>query len=153
MKLDAKKVILAVRSQAKGEAAKQDIETSTSRKGVVEVWDLDLASYASVKANATRLSQLERVDVIMENAGIVTYNFRLFEDNEASITTNVVSPLLHGILMLPKLRETARKFKTTPKLVFTSSFVHSMTKFPEQKEEHIFETLADESKADMSNNR
>ena len=153
VKLDAKKVILAVRSQAKGEAAQKDIETSTNRKGVLEVWDLDLASYASVKANAARLSRLERVDVLMENAGVVTSKFRMAEENESSITTNVVSPLLHGILMLPKLRETARNFKTTPKLVFTSSFVHAMTKFPEQKEEHIFEALADESKADMSNNR
>ena len=153
MKLDAKKVILAVRSQAKGKAAKKDIEASTNRKGVVEVWDFDLASYASVKANAARLSKLERVDVVMENAGVVTFKFRLFEENESSITTNVVSSLLHGILMLPKLRETAKKFNTTPKLVFTSSFVHGMTKFSLQKEEHIFEALADENKADMSNDR
>ena len=153
VKLDAKKVILAVRSRAKGEVAKKNIEDSTHREGVVEIWDLDLTSYASVKANAERLSKLERVDVLLENAGMVTFQFRLAEDNESSITTNVVSPLLHGILMLPKLRETAKKFQTTPKLVFTSSFVHAMTKFPEQKEEHLFEALADESKADMSNNR
>ena len=117
------------------------------------MWDLDLASYASVKANAARLSQLERLDVVLENAGIVTFTFRLFEDNESSITTNVVSPLLHGILLLPKLRETAKRFGTMPKLVFTSSFVHGMTKFPEQKEKHIFEALADEKKADMSSKR
>ena len=149
VKLDAAKVILAVRSQAKGEAAKANIEKSTNRQGVVEVWDLDLASYASVKANAERLSKLERLDVVMENAGMVTFTFRMYEDDESSITTNVVSPLLHGILLLPKLRETAEKFGTTPKLVFTSSFVHGMTKFPEQKEKHIFEGLADEKKADM----
>lgn len=153
VQLDAKKVILAVRSQAKGEAAKKDIEASTNRKGVVEVWDLDLSSYASVKANAAKLSELERLDVVLENAGIVTFKWQMFEENESSITTNVVSPLLHAILLLPKLRETAKKFKTTPKLVFTTSFVHAMTKFPQQKEEHIFEALADERKADMSNDR
>lgn len=150
VKLDAKKVILAVRSQAKGEAAKKDIEASTERTGVVEVWDLDLASYASVKANAAKLNGLERLDVLVENAGILTYQFKLFEKNESNITTNVVSPLLHCLLLLPKLRQTAQKFNTTAKVVFTSSFVHAMTKFPEQNEEHIFEALADEKKADMS---
>ena len=146
VKLDAKAVILAVRSLAKGEAAKEDIEASTNRKGVVEVWELDLASYASVKANAARLSKLERIDILIENAAIVTFNFKRTEENESTITTNVVSPLLHGLLILPKLRETAEKFKSTPKLVFTSSFTHAMTKFPVQKEEHMFETLADDSK-------
>ena len=153
VKLDAKKVILAVRSLDKGEAAKKDIEASCNRTGVVEVMHFDAASYASVKENAAKLSQLERIDVLVENAGIVTYKFKLFEDNESTITTNVVSPLLHGLLMLPKLRETAQKFKTTPNLVFTSSFVHAMTKFPEQKERHIFEALADEKKTDMTNER
>lgn len=152
VKLDAEKVILAVRSQAKGEAAKADIETSTGRKGVVEVWDLDLSSYASVKANAAKLSKLERLDVVVENAGIATNTFRLFEDNESTITTNTVSPLLHGILLLPKLREMAEKFGTTPKLVFTSSFVHGMAKLPE-KEPNIFNALAVEKNADMGNNR
>lgn len=153
VKLDAQKVILAVRSQAKGEAAKADIESTTGRKGVVEVWDLDLANYASVKANAAKLSKLERLDVVIENAAIVTFKFRKYEDNESTITTNVVSPLLHAILILPKLRETAKKFNTNPKLVFTSSFVHGWSKLPEQKEKNIFDALADEKKADMSTMR
>jgi retinol dehydrogenase-12 len=42
-RLNAKRVILAVRSASKGEAAKQDIEAST-KKNNVEVWELDLSS-------------------------------------------------------------------------------------------------------------
>jgi retinol dehydrogenase-12 len=110
---------------------------------VVEEWELDLASYASVKANAAKLYGLERLDVLVENARILTYQFKLFGENESIITTNVVSLLLHALLMLPKLRENAKGLKTTPKLVFTSSFVHAMAKFSEQKESHIFEALAD----------
>ncbi|CAD6592413.1 MAG: hypothetical protein ASARMPREDX12_006073 [Alectoria sarmentosa] len=49
VRLDAAKVILAVRNLEKGEAAKQSIEESTGRTGVVEVWQLDLAHYESVK--------------------------------------------------------------------------------------------------------
>ena len=150
VRLDAAKVILAVRSLDKGEAAKKSIEESEHRQGVVEVWHLDLSSYDSVKENAARLTELERIDVLIENAGIVTKKFTKTEDNESSITTNVVSPLLHALLLLPKLRETAAQRETRPKLVFTTSFVHAMTQFAERKEENLFEALADQKKADMS---
>ena len=120
VRLDAAKVILAVRNLEKGEAAKQSIEASTGRTGVVQVWQLDLASYESVKDFAKRAQGLERLDVLVENAGIVTFNFSMMEDNESSITTNVVSPILHSLLLLPKLRETGAKYNTLPRYVNVS---------------------------------
>ncbi|KAF6222299.1 hypothetical protein HO133_001385 [Letharia lupina] len=149
VRLDAAKVILAVRNLEKGEAAKRSIEEATGRTGVVQVWQLDLAHYESVKHFAKRAQGLERLDILVENAGIVTFNFSIMEDNESSITTNVVSPILHSLLLLPKLRETGAKFNTLPRLVFVTSFVHWMTQFPEREEEKIFEALADEKKARM----
>lgn len=149
VRLDAAKVILAVRNLEKGEAAKKSIEESTGRTGVVEVWQLDLASYESVKDCAKRAQALERLDILVENAGIVTFNFTMTEDNESSITTNVINPILHSLLLLPKLRETGAKFNILPRLVFVTSFVHWMTQFPEREEENIFEALADEKKARM----
>lgn len=74
VRLNAKKVIIACRSTEKGEAAKRDIEESTKRSGVVEVWQLDLQSYDSVKAFAKRAESLERLDAIVENAGICMCN-------------------------------------------------------------------------------
>lgn len=74
----------------------------------------------------------------------------MMEENEATITTNVVSPLLHAILLLPKLRETSVKYNSTSKIVFTTSFTHWMTKFEEQKEKRIFDALADKEKANMA---
>ena len=44
----------------------------------------------------------------------------MMEDNESSITTNVISPMLHSLLLLPKLRETGAKFNTLPRYVNTS---------------------------------
>ncbi|KAL6721765.1 hypothetical protein ACLMJK_000870 [Lecanora helva] len=149
--LDAKKVILAVRNLEKGEAAKESILKSEKKTAdTVEVWKLDLSSYQSSKDFAKRAAGLERLDILVENAGIVTEEWRIMEDNESTITTNVVSPLLHAILLLPKLRETAVKFKTIPRVVFVTSFVHWLTKFQEQKEERIFEALADKNKANMA---
>ena len=117
VRLDAAKVILAVRSLDRGEAAKQSIEGSTGRTGVVEVWPLDLAHYESVKDFAKRAQGLERLDILVENAGKVTFDWSMTEDNESTITTNVVSPILHSLLLLPKLRATGSKFNILPKYV------------------------------------
>ena len=82
VRLGASKVILGVRSVAKGEDAKKYIEDKTGRKGVVEVWPLDLASYESVKAFVRRAEGLERLDVVLENAGVLANTFRRAEGNE-----------------------------------------------------------------------
>ena len=115
VRLDAAKVILAVRTVEKGEAAKRSIEQSTGRAGVVEVWQLDLAHYESVRFFAKRAMGLERLDVVVENAGILTGKFQVMEGDEASVTTNVVSTVLHALLLLPKLRETGARFNVLPR--------------------------------------
>lgn len=69
VRLGAEKVILAVRSIEKGEDAKKNIEQSEKSSGVVEVWQLDLSSYESVKQFAKRADGLKRIDAVVENAG------------------------------------------------------------------------------------
>ena len=150
VRLDAARVILAVRTLSKGEAAKASIEASEKRLNVVEVWELDLAKYASVKAFAARAQTLERLDVVIENAGIYTFEYTQAEENEATITVNVVSTFLLVLLLIPKLRETAVKFDKIPVLTFTGSFVHFDTRFPERKEANVFEGLAKEQGARMN---
>lgn len=151
VRLSASKVILAVRTPSKGETAKAFILTSEkATSDVIEVWKLDLSSYQSCKDFAKRAEGLERVDVLVENAGIVTEEWKVTEGNESTITTNVVSPVLHALLMLPKMRETAVRFGTVPRLVFVTSFVHWMTRFEERREERIFDALADKEKANMA---
>ena len=148
-RLGAAKVILAVRTVSKGEAAKESIESSTERKGVVEVWQLDLGSYESVKDFARRAEKLDRIDALVENAGIATDKFAMLEDNESSITTNVVSTFLLGLLLLPKLRESGQKFNITPHLVIVCSEVHAWAKFTERTSANIFDTLSNEKTANM----
>ncbi|MCJ1251635.1 hypothetical protein MMC30_008870 [Trapelia coarctata] len=149
-RLNATKVILAVRNLSAGEKAKQSIEASTNRPGVCEVWKLDLASYDSVKAFATRASQLSRLDILLENAAIATPTFSLSEGHERSITVNVISTILLGLLLLPKLKATAKEFpSTTPHLTIVTSEVHAWTRFPEWKADSIFTTLDDEKSANM----
>ena len=149
VRLNAAKVILAVRNLEKGETAKQSIEESEGRKDVVEVWELDLASYESVKRFARRAEGLERLDVLLENAGIYTENFSRAEGSESNVTVNVISTFLLAVLLLPKLRETAVTFYVVPRLVIVSSFVHYLTQFREGKAENILEELDNEAKANM----
>jgi NAD(P)-dependent dehydrogenase (short-subunit alcohol dehydrogenase family) len=72
-RLNCAKLILAVRTKSKGEEAKESILASTKRTSdCIEVWDLDLSSTASVKAFAARAQKLDRLDVLVENAGLLS---------------------------------------------------------------------------------
>ena len=148
-RIGAAKVILAVRTISKGEAAKESIESSTNRKGVVEVWQLDLSSYESVKDFAKKVQKLDRLDTLVENAGIATGQYAMLEDNESTITTNVVSTFLLALLLLPKLRESGQKFNITPHLVIVCSEVHAWSPFTERNSPNIFDTLNNKETADM----
>jgi NAD(P)-dependent dehydrogenase (short-subunit alcohol dehydrogenase family) len=116
------------------------------------VWDLDLSSYVSVLAFSERVkSELPKLDVLIANAGIGTRKWRKTEDNEETITTNVVYTSLLAFLIHPKLRETASKYNTETHLTVTASQLYEVAKFKESEAPNgqIFATLADESKSDM----
>jgi retinol dehydrogenase-12 len=150
VRLDASKVILAVRNLSKGQSAASSIAASEKKSGVVEVWELDLASYDSVKAFAKKAQTLERLDVVVENAGMYAFDFTMAEEDEMTITVNVVSQFLLGLLLLPKLRETSLHYGKEVVLTFTGSFVHFLTDFPERRSPHIFEELARKQTARVS---
>ncbi|KAI7220200.1 NAD(P)-binding protein [Hortaea werneckii] len=158
VRLNAEKVIIACRSTAKGEAAKQDVEASTGRKGVVDVWPLDLTDYESVKAFAQRAKGLARLDVALLNAGIIwlmdiiadTPEFTTVAGNESTITVNVVSTFLLALLLLPKLQESGNRFNTIPTLTVVSSEMHFVTSFPERNSPTIFKTLNEPEEARMA---
>ncbi|KAK7719830.1 hypothetical protein SLS64_002011 [Diaporthe eres] len=142
-RLGAAKLILAVRNTKAGEAAKADIEQTTQcGPGTVEVWALDLGDYASVKVFAARAArELERVDVLCENAGIATDKKRVVQGHESTITVNVVSTFLLALLMLPQLKETAKRFGVRPRLTVVASEVHAWCKFPERDEPSVLAAL------------
>ena len=152
VRLKAAKVIIAVRSVAKGEAAKADLEKEYERATeVVEVWKLDYASYASCKAFAGLAAQLDRLDAVVLNAGIATEQFEILEDNESQVTVNVVSTILLVLLLLPTLRASATKYPgTVPVISVVSSGVHAYTKFPERKTPNSLDTLNSQKTAVMS---
>ena len=143
-RLGAATVILAVRSTEKGEAAKKDIEASTGRTGVLQVWNLDMSSYQSVLAFADKATkELPRIDVALLNAGVMRTTWEVFEQDESTLTVNVISTFLLAFALMPKLVETSRKVNIRPNLTVVSSEVHEFCTFPEKDapEGKIFERL------------
>lgn len=75
VQLGANKVILAVRTLSKGEDAKRRIDAQAGRKNVTEVWHLDMLDYDSIKAFADKANELDHLDVVCLNAGIVASKY------------------------------------------------------------------------------
>ena len=153
VRLGASQVILACRNVEKGKAAANNIQASTScSSDTLQVWHLDLSSYASIQAFSGRVeAELPRLDVLVANAGLWATKFRLTEDNEETITTNVVSMSLLAFLLHPKLRETAAKYKTQTHFTVTGSELYQQAKFKERRAPtgQLFTTLNDQSEANM----
>ena len=143
-------MILAVRNVGAGEEAQRSIEQSTGRQDVCEVWKLDLASYSSVKEFALRASRLSQLDVVLANAALAPSQLTRAEGHERSITVNVISTMLLGLLLLPKLNETASKFPNSLHcLSFVTSEVHAWTSLPERQNSNTFATLDNEETTDI----
>ncbi|KAJ4363684.1 hypothetical protein N0V83_009981 [Neocucurbitaria cava] len=123
VRCSATRVILAVRNIAAGETAKADIERTTGRKGVAEVWQLDLSYTASVKEFVKKAEkELDRVDGLIENAGVYLDSWTVAEGGmETTMTVNVVNTMFLGVLMMPKLMESAKKHNIKPCVVFLVS--------------------------------
>ena len=125
--LGANQVILAVRTLSKGEEAQRQIEQRTGRKGVCEVWQLDMMDYASIKAFATRATnELERVDIACLNAGVAKMEFKQSQYGyEETLQVNVLSTTLLALLLMPKLRASKTAI-FTPVLEIVGSSNHFM---------------------------
>ncbi|KAL2213312.1 NAD(P)-binding protein [Sarocladium strictum] len=154
VKASASRVILAVRNIEAGERARVEIEKETGIKGVAEVWHLDLSSFASVKAFATKADwELERLDVLVNNAALAYDQFTLSEGLELSVKVNVASTFLLGALLFPKLSKSGRLHGFQPRLVFVVTALAFAAKddlYNLQNDKSIFESLNEEKRAKMS---
>ena len=153
VRLGVGRLIMAVRNMQKGEAARTELLASEKiGNSSIEVWPLDMDSYASVKEFASRASNLPRLDALLANAGVLTTIFSVTEDNERTITTNVVSTFLLALLLLPKLRQSAEQFKIVPRIVIPNSALHYLAPVKELNGNgvKIFAKLNNQKTTDMA---
>ena len=114
------KVYLAARSTEKAQAAIKEIKAELP-DGQIEFLQLDLMDLAATKAAAESFSSKEaKLDVLMNNAGIMAVDYKLTKDRiEQQIQTNHVAPFLFTMLLLPKLQAAS-----APRIVNVSSIAH-----------------------------
>lgn len=100
-------VVLACRSEAKGEKARSEIRT-LHPEATIEVEKLDLADLSSVRRFAGNfINHHSRLDVLLNNAGIMTTPyFRTKDDFEGQMGTNHLGHFALTGLLLPVIRKT-----------------------------------------------
>ena len=98
-------VVLVARDEARGEAARQQIATTTGNDRISVVLG-DLADMASVRKIALAVEQAHpRLDVLVNCAGVYTPKRTVTADGfETMFATNLLAPFLLTNLVLPQLR-------------------------------------------------
>ena len=98
-------VVMTARTRSKGEAAVADVQASTG-SDAVELLDLDLSSLENVRAAAAEfLSRYDRLDLLVNNAGLIMDERRLTQDGfEVTFGVNHLGPYLLTELLLDALK-------------------------------------------------
>ncbi|MEM6995385.1 MAG: SDR family oxidoreductase [Myxococcota bacterium] len=101
-------VVMAARNRSKGEEAVADVK-ETSGNDKVELLELDLASLASVRAAAkTFLERHDRLDLLINNAGLILGDRRTTADGfESTFGINHLGHFEFTRLLLDRIKESA----------------------------------------------
>jgi retinol dehydrogenase-12 len=99
------RVLMVARDRQRGETARADVARSTGN-GAVELIICDLSSQRHVRElGATILDRCDRLDVLINNAGLILGKRILTEDGiETTLAVNHLAPFLLTNLLLEKLQ-------------------------------------------------
>lgn len=102
-------IIMACFSLSKAEPKCRELVEETGNENI-EVWQIDLASMASVRAFADRMLRQKRsIALLMNNAGTMETGLHITEDGlERTVSVNYVGPYLLTRLLLPLMRQGTR---------------------------------------------
>ena len=113
------RVLLGCRSVSKAQAAKDRILAIFSKADVVIV-ELDLGSLVSIQKAAQQINQELRLDILINNAGIMVPPLAYTQDGfESQFGVNHLGPFVLTSLLLNKIRAT-----TNARIVSTASIAH-----------------------------
>jgi NAD(P)-dependent dehydrogenase (short-subunit alcohol dehydrogenase family) len=130
-------LIIGARSLSRGEAAKARIQ-SANPQATIEIWEIDLESYASTIAFCRRAEELKRIDFAILSAALATAQHKVAKEtgHEQSMQINVWSTCLAAFLLTPLIAEKHKanlalyKDGFVPKVTIISSDVHLWAKAP-----------------------
>ncbi|KAI1429706.1 retinol dehydrogenase 12 [Xylaria sp. FL1777] len=106
LQLGLSHLILAVRSQARGDKAADGLRREFPG-AKISVWLLDMSSYDSITAFVEKCKSLSRIDIVILNAGLNagdTFTTVKETGHEYSFQVNYISTALLTILLLPVLK-------------------------------------------------
>ncbi len=126
--LGASTVIITARTLARGNAAKATIESRTGKKGIVQVRELNMDTFANVKTFVEGLkAEVTNIDVVLLNAGVYKITYEKSPDGwEETLQVNTLSTTLLGLLLIPWMREAPSATGKPQHLGFVSSGTHTM---------------------------
>lgn len=103
-------LIISARSQSRGDAAATTLRAEFPAARI-DVWLLDMESEDSVRAFALRCDSLDRLDIVVLNAGCGKISLERVggsKGRETSLQVNYVSTILLAILLVPVLKAKRR---------------------------------------------
>lgn len=155
------RLILACRDLKKASNARQNIlnalPESKRANMVIETWELDMASKASIAAFAQRTEELDRIDAIVLNAGVnlgTQYVKASSSEGpyEMTLMVNVIGTMMLAILMVPILRRKSNA-QLMPRISIVGSAVQFFVRYQvlldaayNQEGQGIFEWLSNEER-------
>jgi len=127
------RIILAVRTVSKGEAAKEQV-LAANPAIEVQVWELDHESFASIDAFGKRANTLDRLDIAILNSGVKHLDYvKSKTGHEAHVQVNHLGTALVSVHLLVPLDRTAKALGEPTRLTIVSSENHFWAKFKELK--------------------
>lgn len=155
------RLILAVRDISKGQEARSILLGAGEKHAAfgsvegqtnVEVWELDLTSFESVKRFAKKCqTELERLDILLENAALRCTQWSVTKDGwETELQVNVLSTFLLAALLAPLLAKTAKLpplpgSPLKPHLVVVTSDTHYFAPLHAHKQSNILAAMNDKT--------
>ncbi|KAI1647503.1 NAD(P)-binding protein [Daldinia loculata] len=127
------RIILGVRSVAKGEEAKKTLLTLNPQIDV-QVWAIDQESFESIKNFADQAASLDRLDIAILNAGVKSMEYvKSKTGHELNVQVNHLGTALLSLLILGPLKRTAAATGSPSRLTIVSSENHFWVKLKEIK--------------------
>jgi NAD(P)-dependent dehydrogenase (short-subunit alcohol dehydrogenase family) len=125
--LGASTVIITARTLSRGLTAQATIEARTGKKGIVQVRELDMSTFAGVKTFVDSLKEdVKTIDVVLLNAGVYKRTYDLSPDGwEETLQVNTLSTILLGLLLLPWMKASPPEGGKAQHLGFVSSGLHT----------------------------
>lgn len=144
--------VLAVRDESRAEAVLEKI--STGRKlshGQVEVWSLNMLSYQSIMDFTKKTSALQRLDIVILNAGVYRISMKLNPStgHEEDIQTNYLSTILLVLLFIRvfKSKRDSGALSIPGRIVIVTSDLAAFAKFPERQADPLLPAFDEEPAA------